>query len=366
MFRVNYAQYLLTIAIFTVAFPIALIIYGFSGCDLRQRGDKHACRDGSAERCVAVGQFYESRSNGFVSTMLSNPTTAIDYYQRACKLGNVAGCARFGHMKVVGSYDTIKDDSFTRDDGLSALGKACDGGETAACRELGDALDPAQAAPVLEKLCKGGDKGSCDKLVTAVAANDPKAAVELAAKQCEAGNDAQCGDVGAGLLIGSGDEPARGVSLLMKACDRGAWPLCTQLGQAYADGIVPDDDSRAAALFGTACSHDDPDACFLLGKLQLASDPAKSVQLFTSNCEKGDLRGCDALGDMWRVGTDATPRSREHALSIYDRACRGGNDFDCYKRECMDSPDNASDACGKVYRMQKQFVYKLGGKFDMR
>lgn len=365
-FRLQYAEFRLMITLFLIAFPIGVIIFAFSSCDLRRRGDKHACRDGSAERCLAVGQFYESRSDGFVSTMLSNPTTAINYYQRACKLGSAAGCARFGHMKVVGKYDTIRDDDFTNDDGISALRKACDAEMTDSCRELADALDPAHAAPVLEKLCKAGDKASCDKLVTAVAATDPKAGIELAVKQCEAGNDAQCADVGGSLLLGSGDDPARGIALLTKACERGAGGLCNQLGRAYTDDTLPPDAVHAAELFAKGCEHDDADACFDAGKSLVDTDPVKSVALFTSNCEKGDLRGCDALGDMWRVGTDATPRSRDHARKLYDQSCRGGNDFDCYKRDCMSGPDNASDACGRVYRMQHEYVYKLGGRFDMR
>jgi TPR repeat protein len=366
-YRALRIEYRIMFAMFMVAFPIALVVYAFSGCDLRRRGDKHACRDGSAEKCLAVGQFYEGRSSGFFSTMLSNPTTAINYYQRACKLGNTTGCARFGHMKVVGHYDTIKDDDFTQDDGLAALGKACDGGVTDACHELAGALDPARAAPVLDKLCKGGDKATCAAFAAAVAATDPKAGLELAVKQCEAGDNNQCGAVSAGLLVGSGEEPARGVALLTKACDRGAIEECTQLAEAYTNGTLPADPARAAELFANACAHDDDDACFEQAKGLIDSDPGKSLQVLTASCEKkSDLRACDAIGDMWRVGTAATPADSKQALAMYDRTCRGGNDFSCYKRDCMKSPDNSSDACGKVFRTQKSFKFKLGGKFHMR
>ena len=356
----------LAIGIAVTVFPFALIIAMFSNCDIRRRGDKHACQNGAADRCIAVGQFYEARTDGLLAFLLSYPKTAKDYYLRGCKLGNVTSCARFGHMKIPNSYDSLHDDEGTRDDGIAALTTACNSGITDSCRELADALDPAQAAPVLEKLCKAGDKGSCDKLVTAVAATDPKAGLELAVKQCEAGSDAQCADVGGTLLQGSGDEPTRGVALLAKACDRGAGARCNQLGMAYTDGTLPEDPAHAAELFAKGCEHDDADACFSAAKSAVDSDPAKSVTLFTSNCEKGDLRGCDALGDRWRVGTGVTPRSRDHAYKLYDQSCRGGNDFDCYKRDCMSSPDSASDACGKVYLWQHRFVYKLGGRFDMR
>src|SRR3569623_150519 len=350
-------------------FPIALIFAMFSICDLRRRGDKHACQNGSAEACLAVGRLYEARTDGLLAFLLSYPKTAKDYYQRGCKVGNVTSCARFGHMKIPNSYDSLHDDDGTRADGMAALSTACNGGITDSCHELAEALDPAQAAPVFEKLCKGGDKASCDKLVAAVAATDPKAALEIAAKQCDEGNDAECRDAGETLFAGTSvipADPARGVALLTKACDRGAAAACRELGDAYRDGKLPSAPARAAALYAKGCDRVDADACFDEAKGLIDIDPAKSLEQFTARCNKGDLRACDAIGDMWRVGTDATPRDRKHALSVYDLACRGGNAFDCNTRDCMRNPDNASDACGNVYLWQHRFVYTLGGRFDMR
>ncbi|MBV8760191.1 MAG: hypothetical protein JO257_23060, partial [Deltaproteobacteria bacterium] len=161
------------LAAVVILFPICLVIAAFSGCDLRRRGDKHACRDGAADKCMAVGTFYEARTDGLIATMLSNAVTAEDYYDSACKLGKVDGCARVGHMIVVGAYDSIADPHVTRRQGLKALAKACDGGVSSACSELADASEPADAVPVLSKACNRGDKDACGKLITALTATDP-------------------------------------------------------------------------------------------------------------------------------------------------------------------------------------------------
>lgn len=360
--RLDFAIYKLTIAIAIVVFPIAVVIYAFSSCDVRRRGDKHACRDGSAAPCLAVGQFYEDRTDGLVATMLSNATTAKQYYDRACKLGSATGCARFGHMVVSGSYDAMRDDGFTREDGMVALDKACDGGELDACHELADAAKPAQAIVVLAKLCDHGDKPSCDRLVPAYQqVGDGKHATELLARLCDAGDEDHCRELGRALLTGSDADPARGTALLTKACDHGTSAACTELAEAYLDGPLPADPARAGELLAKACDRADLDACFEEGKALVATDPTKAAQIFTAECEHDD-RGCDALGDMYRVGTEGFGRDRKHARSLYDTACRAGSEFDCRKIECLDGD---SDGCYKVHRLQRDRRFRLGGTFDM-
>ena len=364
-FRLDLAQARFATSLMIVVFPIALVIYGVSGFDLRRRSEKRACRKGSASSCLAVGQFYEARTDGLVATLLSNATTAKDYFDRACKLGDRTGCARFGHMVVVGSYNGVRDDPFTRDGGMSALQKACDGGDTGACRELGEASDSAGAAPVFAKLCDAGDMGSCDKLVHAYLDTDPKRAIGLLTKLCDAGDNGHCRELGRAFLAGSDyvdADPPRGTALLTKACDRGAWGGCRDLGEAFLDGRLPPDPARASELLAKACSHSDVDACFDLGRAQIGSAPAEALKTFAGECEGGDVRGCDALGDLYRVGATGIPRDRARARSFYKAACRG-DDFDCYKLRCVDAD---ADACYKVHVRQRDRRFRLGGAFDMR
>ena len=359
----------LQMAAVAILFPICLVIAAFSGCDIRQRGNKHACRDGAADKCIEVGKFYEARTDGLIATMLSNAVTAEDYYDRACKLNSADGCARLGHMVVaVMFYDSIRDSHVTHHQGMKALAKACDGGIKTACHELADASEPADAAPVLAKLCDAGDKPGCDKLVTAYLATAPKRAADLLGKLCDAGDDDHCRELGRAFLKGSkyyDADPPRGVALLQKACDRGASGACRELGEAYADGTLTADPAKSAELLAKSCGQDDPDACFDAAKAIVDTDTAKAIALFKDSCDKGDMRGCDALGDIARVGTATSPRDIQRAFELYDASCRRGNDFSCYKRDCI-GKNSDSDACMKVWRLQKEYVYKLGGRFDMR
>jgi TPR repeat protein len=363
--RLDFMIAKIAIGLAITVFPFALLVYAFSGCDLRQRGAKHACRDGHAEQCLAVGKFYEERTDGLIATLLSNATTAKQYYGRACDLKSVDGCARLGHMVVVGSYNAIKDDGFTHENGMAALAKACDAGVIDACREFADASEPAQAVVALGKLCDGGDHGSCEKLVPAyLAAGDGKHAVELLTTLCDAGEDEHCRELGGAFLTGSkwvDPDPPRGMGLLTKACDHGSQGACRDLADANRDGSAADP-ARAGELYAKACDKGDVDACFSQAKLVLASDPAKAVQLFTAECEH-DVRGCDALGDIYRVGADGIDRDRDRAYKYYEQTCRAGFEISCWKHSCMNRDD---DACYKVHKLMREPGYHLEGAFIMK
>ncbi len=365
-YRLALAQRRFAFGLALLVFPFAVVVYLFSSCDVRRRGDKHACLAGNASRCLAVGQFYEARTDGLIATMLSNATTAKDYYHRACELGNDVGCARFGHM-MLSSYDAIRDDGFTQADGTAALRKACDAGELDICRELADALEPAEAAPILQKLCDGGDPASCNKLVALYQQLDPKRAADLLAKRCDAGDNDQCRELGRALLAGGtyGDaDLVRGAALLTKACERGAWGGCRELGEAVVDGTLPGDAARGRELLGSACDHADLDACYWFGKALIDIDPAKALATFTAECAHDD-RGCDAAADLYRVGVPGIDRDRNRAYDLYSTACRSGSMYDCHKRDCLWKSD--SDACYKFHHHDLPGrLFKLDERFDVK
>ncbi len=135
------------------------------------------------------------------------------------------------------------------------------------------------------------------------------------------------------------------------------------LGEAYLDGRLSRDPARADELLARAADHDDADACFERGAALLADNPTKAVEVFNFECDHGDDRGCDALGDIYRVGTSAIPRDGAKSQQIYDRSCRHGNDFDCFKRDCVRGD---ADHCYRVKEQQRDFKFRLGGPFDFR
>ena len=357
-------QWRLQMLLMAIVFPIALGVYACSGCDLRKRSEKHACEDGSGAQCLVVGKFYEARTDGLFGFLLSNAVTAKRYYHRGCVAGNLDCCAHFGHMIVNGAYDSARDDDFNHGQGMNALKKACDGGQSDACRELADASDPADAAPILEKLCKGGDKASCDKLESVYEAIDPKRANDFVAKRCDGGEAEACRELGKTLLAGSNDdELTRGTTMLAKACDMQSWDACRELAEAYLDGTLAEDPARAAELCTKGCDAGDGADCYELGKAQLSIDPATALATFTRMCDHSDPFACDALGDLYRVGTSATPRDRQRALAYYDKVCRNSWDFGCAKRNCMNGD---ADWCYKNHQFERKRWFKLGPEFEMR
>jgi len=357
-------QWRMTMALIAIMFPVALIFMAFSGCDIRQRSAKHACRDGSAAQCLAVGEFYESRTGGMIAYLLSNATTAERYYNLGCKHGSSKSCARFGHMIVNASYDSMFDSGFSNADGMTALETACDGGEIDACRELAGAVKSAEAAPILEKLCSGGDNVSCDKLLYTYSDSDPKRA-DLLEKRCDAGKDDSCHELASRLLAGSNvakADSARASAVLAKACDRGDASACTDLGDGYLTGAFGSDLDRARDAFVKGCNADYYRACFAYNKMLVDSEPAKAVAWFTADC-KHEASSCDALGDLYRVGVDGIASDRERARSFYQRACKAKSKYSCDKLDCFDGDE---DACNKAYELQPRVQYRLGGRFDIQ
>jgi len=310
-FRLDLAEGRFIWRLALVVFPVVLVIaLVFGNCDVRRRGDKHACRDGAAERCVAVGDFYIERRVGLFNEIFDNEGTARDAYQRACELGNRAGCAGYGRW----GYG---------DDATAALDKACDNGS--------------------------GDQASCDLFVERA----PRRASALRAKQCDQGNNDRCIELGTELLEGSGSDSARGAALLAKACDRASWQACFDLGES----IVDSDPARGIEILTKACDHGHKDACFELGKVLLATDKDRAMKIFTAGCERDD-RACDALGDIYRVDGD-----RARADSFYKQACSSGGEFYCKKQRCL---HHQGDSCWYLQREQKQRRFRLGGDYDMR
>ncbi len=315
-FRLDFFEWRVVWKLTLVAFPIVLIISAFSNCDVRRRGDKHACADGVAERCVAVGDFYAARIDGLFDQIFDNESTARDAYQRACTLGNRKGCAEYG-KKGYG------------DDADDALATACDNGS--------------------------GDKDSCDLLETRA----PERTAKLRAKQCDEGDNKRCAELGRSLLAGS--DSSRGIALLGKACDRGDGPTCFELGDAFTDGTgVTADAARGVELYAKACDHGDDDGCFELGRSLLATDVPRAVTVFTAECGH-DERGCDALGDIYRVGVGDIAIDNVRADSFYERSCGASSEYDCNKRKCL---HRDHDACFQVYHVQKDRRFRLGGDFD--
>jgi TPR repeat protein len=132
-----------------VLFLLGLVVFAFSGCDVRQRSAKKACRGGSSAQCLVVGKYYEARMDGLFGFLMSNYATAVEYYGKACKIDSAEGydgCERLGYL-ILHPADSARDHGYTTDGAYQALRRACANKVTKACDELADATSGSGASP---------------------------------------------------------------------------------------------------------------------------------------------------------------------------------------------------------------------------
>jgi TPR repeat protein len=199
-------QYALGCTLLMIVFPIALVVYGFSGCDMRHRSQKSACTEGDAQQCIAVAKLYQDDAIGLVPFLLSNFETAKEYYDRACTLGDMAGCEGLSQIIMNGHGEAARDSRFGLKEASVASDKACDGGYADACYEaglfyIGDLDMPAdvpRANALFARACAGKNADGCYSMGVSYAlgrgglARDLDRAASFFADACDAGDGKGC------------------------------------------------------------------------------------------------------------------------------------------------------------------------------
>jgi len=142
-----------------VAFPIALLIFAFSSCELRKRSERQACRKGDVAQCLYVAKYYEDKQDGIIGFLMSHADTAIANYYQACKLKSPVGCERM--MYLLAHSDQAKNLSTELTDIADALIDACTARVTGACDQLWAYMDSAAA---FEDRCNAGNGEACYRL----------------------------------------------------------------------------------------------------------------------------------------------------------------------------------------------------------
>lgn len=206
---------------------------------------------------------------------------------------------------------------------VKLLGLACDHGSAIGCRMLGGLYSSnpavhdseasrsayARAANLFWRNCEGGDGQGCSDLADMVEAEQTTAPAGSTAAQ----------------LI------ARAVSLHDAACTSGRWLECRHLAELYA---TRKDDARSKATYRRACETGDPNSCCVVGiSLRRAEGSDRRVnkdarEYLERACVTGDLDCCSWAGAEYENGT---AEDRGRAAVLYERACRAGKPFSCYR-----------------------------------
>lgn len=147
-----------------VAFPIALVIFAFSSCELRMRSEKKACRGGDLDRCLEVGKYYEAKADGILGFLMSHADTAIAYDYRACRLKSAVGCERMVYL--LSHSEQAKNLSTEVTDMADALIDSCAARVDGACDQLWSFMDQGdwvanRSAAAFQRRCDAGEAQAC-------------------------------------------------------------------------------------------------------------------------------------------------------------------------------------------------------------
>jgi TPR repeat protein len=225
--------------------------------------------------------------------------------------------------------------------------QSCEGGEMAACRELGEIYEQAkgitqdysQTVTLYTKACDGGEMEACNNLGLYYqkgihVKQNLKGAQTLFKLACDRRLPAGCANLGTLYRDGDGvdQDYTQATHLYKKACDGGWAAGCTDLGSLYRDGEgVNQDYGQARELFQKACDLGDMAGCNFLGTLLMETGTEKNDiearSLFQKACDGGNMTGCNFLGRRLK-GTGAE-QDYAQALNLFKRACDGQNEVRC-------------------------------------
>jgi TPR repeat protein len=143
--------------------------------------------------------------------------------------------------------------------------------------------------------------------------------------RCQGGDWAACGELGR-LLVSAertDREQERGLVLLEAACGQEDVPACTSLGIAYGTrSRVGTAGARARSLLAWACDRESAAACTGLGHISGAG----GLRRLQRGCELGDGEGCERLAEA--IVADS-PEERGRVDALLARACRLGRLDSC-------------------------------------
>jgi uncharacterized protein len=191
---------------------------------------------------------------------------------------------------------------------IDLLAKECQAGQVAACSRAG-------------KACLEAKSGSVDR----------DRAIEMAGRACELKETVACED-----LVTLLDQRGRPEDKKRELAERRA--LCTAPGEGQrlpqcliagtmclkAQG-VPEDLAGARELFDRGCAGKDGVACAALGHLQrdgkgVAADKGKALETYRRGCELKAWQACGAAARMLYDG-DGVPQDHAAAADLWSKTC---------------------------------------------
>jgi len=223
-----------------------------------------------------------------------------------------------------------------------------------ACPVDGCAAQAASAEPAPLDACPAAGEAPCaglpgaectQRAVSAWSDARSEGAVACVARMldeaCALGDGRACGFAGRMWLDGRGvaRDAARGIGMLVRACDAGVRLACVVavrwLAEAAHARELPDaSDVRKRLEEEHACLTSEPEACYQVGLLfyfgasSYPRDRARAAQAYARGCDLGEPRACNNLGDALAYG-EGVERDVVRSAAAYDKACALGEALGC-------------------------------------
>jgi hypothetical protein len=200
-----------------------------------------------------------------------------------------------------------------------------------------------------QEQCANGHAGSCADLgvMYQEGAGAPKSlrlARQAYTRACDGGNTIGCGNLG--LLYGfeQPTDPQKAIVLLQRTCDGGEAYYCGSLGDIYRDAEgVPADLTKAMELYGRACDGNDSRSCSVLAShvyrgLGVPKDETRGLALFEKACVEGDSDSCHIVRKLASDLCDADPKKN---FASCRAACERPSERDHLACETVCQMDNS-------------------------
>jgi TPR repeat protein len=305
-------------------------------CSGRDEGQcRSQCEKSNAKSCTQLARIYRNAGK--------DPIQAVEFFKKACGLGDEAACAEHG-WHLLNGID-VNADKFKA---FEAFEKACNAGDGLGCSFLagmhrsGAAPEatPEKAFNLFKRACNGGLSEGCVELGTMYekgvgTPRDAKKALTIYERACRAENPDGCAHQGSLFTNerrGAGLDRQKAISLFKSACDKGSALGCTELGNMYFGGAgmerekQSENDAEAAKLYEKACKMwGGAEGCARLGNLMIKGwgvkrDTYNGVLNIEKGCAKGSGHACAELGKVYQYGV-YKPRDAVKAYEYYQKSC---------------------------------------------
>lgn len=198
--------------------------------------------------------------------------------------------------------------------------------------------DDGTAMRHLHSLCNQGHETSCLRVASSWQeprpGSTPESARAFFEHACASRRRGTCMELGL-LLVRTGTDVARGLTLMESDCNDERMPVCNNLGAVYDNGVgVPMDEKRAASYYARGCEAGELTACvnvgyhLLYGTGGVPQDPARAMQIFERGCRKFRPEACHNLGVMYWSGAGTT-KDPARAAQLFARGCELGHADAC-------------------------------------